>query len=800
MSKISNTAENQTDKGDTKAQFNLRATLSVYTRHWKYFLFSIVLFVGIGAVVYLSISKQFDSTTSVIIKEEGGKSPNSALGNLEALGLLSTTNNIDNEIAMFAAPNLVRQVADSLDLFIRYHRRGLLRNTEIYNQSPYNISIEGVAPEDLKGSAELIIVPISSSNGKVNISGTYKIQKSKFELENGDFQLPCSINLPNNEGRIVVSKRNTPLPRNTEYELSPEDSYLIEIENIRETTETIGERLAVQATSRFSSVLEISVRMGNKQKGEDFLAMLVKCYNKNNVSENAEISLNTTRFVNERLLDISRELKDIEGRVVSYKRQEGITDIAAETKVFLQQNADIEQKRIEAETQLKLLELIDNYINKAENQNKLIPNIGIEDKGLAGIIAEYNNQLLAYERIERSTSEDSPTRERARTTLKHTRQSIQSAILNLKRAATMNKQELTNRFNNLTEQKRSIPQQEYALTEILRQQQVIQAIYIFLMQTREQSSVTLAATSDKARVISDPISERFAVSPNRNIILLAFTLLGFLIPMMVIYLKELLRENISGREELERLAHPAIVGEVIKIDDKSQLLIRKNDDSPLSELIRALRNNIQFVVNGIDKKVVLITSTVPNEGKSFITENLAISFAQSGKRILLLGMDIRNPQLAKDMQFPSGKGVTTYLSTGEDWKNLITRLPEYPNLDILQAGAIPPNPNELLLSSRVRELFDEARTMYDYILVDSAPVGVISDTLLVAPNADATIFVTRENTTPRKAITYINKLWSGQRLPGINLVLNGIDATANNSLGYGYGYGYGNNKHKKINI
>lgn len=800
MSKISNTTEIKSDKEGSRTQFNLKETLSVYTKHWKYFLLSITLFVGMGVVVYLSISKQFDTTTAVIIKEEGGKSPNSALGNLEALGLLSTTNNIDNEIAMFAAPNLIRQVADSLDLFIRYHRRGLLRDTEIYNQSPYNISIEGVAPEDLKGSAELVIVPISSSDDKVNISGTYKIQKNKFELENGDFQLPCSINLPNNEGRIVVGKRNTPLPRNAEYELSPEDSYLIEIENIRETTETIGERLAVQATSRFSSVLEISVRMGNKQKGEDFLAMLVKCYNKNNVSENAEISLNTTRFVNERLLDISRELKDIEGRVVNYKRQEGITDITAETKVFLQQNADIEQKRIEAETQLKLLELIDSYINKAENQNKLIPNIGIEDKGLAGIIAEYNNQLLAYERIERSTSEDSPTRERARTTLKHTRQSIQSAILNLKRAAAMNKQELTNRFNNLTEQKRSIPQQEYALTEILRQQQVIQAIYIFLMQTREQSNVTLAATSDKARVISDPISERFAVSPNRNIILLAFTLLGVLVPMMVIYLKELLRENISGREELERLAHPSIVGEVIKIDDKSQLLIQKNDDSPLSELIRALRNNVQFVANGIDKKVVLITSTVPNEGKSFITENLAISFAQSGKRILLLGMDIRNPQLAKDMQIPSGKGVTTYLSTGEDWKTFITRLPEYPNLDILQAGAIPPNPNELLLSPRVRELFDEARTMYDYILVDSAPVGVISDTFLIANNADTTVYVTREKTTPRKAITFINKLWSEQRLPGINLVLNGIDATANNSLGYGYGYGYGNNKHKKINI
>lgn len=799
MSKKSNSTENQSEKESSETPFDLKEILTLYTRYWKWFVLSTILFVGIGALVYMSISKQFDTNTTIIIKEEGGKSANSALGNLEALGLLSTTNNVDNEIAMFAAPNLIRQVVDSLNLAVSYHRQGFFRDTEVYNQCPYIVDFEETTPNSLRGSIKLAIHPSEADKDKVNIEGTYQILKQTTELQGGDYQLPCAINLPNEKGRIIVRKREVAPQQQAEFEFSANDDYLVTIESMRDVVENIAKQLTVQATTRFSSVLTISVRMGNKQKGEDFLSTLVKCYNRNNVSENAEISLNTTRFVNERLLDISRELKDIEGRVVDYKRQEGITDVGAETKVFLQQNADIEQKRIEAETQLKLIELIDSYVSKSENQNRLIPNIGIEDKGLAGVIAEYNNQLLAYERIERSTSEDNPTRERAVATLKNTRQSIQSAILNLKRAATLNKQELTTRFNNLTAQKRSIPQQEYALTEILRQQQVIQAIYIFLMQTREQSSVTLAATSDKARVISDPISSRFAVSPNRNIILLIFLVLGIVIPMIVIYLKELLRENISGRDELERLSKPDIIGEVVKISNGNKLLIQKNDDSTLSELIRALRNNVQFLANGIDKKVVLITSTVPNEGKSFITENLAISFAQSGKRILLLGMDIRNPQLAKDMQFPSGKGVTTYLSTGEDWKNFITRLPEYPNLDILQAGIIPPNPNELLLSPRVRELFDEARTMYDYILVDSAPVGVISDTFLIANNIDTTVYVTREKTTPRKAITFINKLWSEQRLPGINLVLNGIDATANNSLGYGYGYGYGNNKHKNIN-
>jgi tyrosine-protein kinase Etk/Wzc len=466
--------------------------------------------------------------------------------------------------------------------------------------------------------------------------------------------------------------------------------------------------------------------------------------------------------------------------------------VGAETKVFLEQNADIEKKRVEAETQLKLVQLIEDYVNKIENHNKLIPNLGISDEGLASIIGEYNNMLLSYDRIERSSSQDNPVRTRALASLKNMRQSIQSAILNVKKAMNINKRDLADQANLLTSRKGSIPQQEYGLTEILRQQQVIQAIYIFLMQTREQSNITLAATSAKAKVITDPIIPPLPVSPKRNLILLAFFFIGLILPILVIYIRDLFKVNISSREELEKLADPNVIGEIARNEESEIMVVRRNSTSSIVELFRSLRNNLQFILSEPHKKVILITSTIPNEGKTFVAINLAASFALSDKRVLLIGMDIRNPQLAVDMGFTKGKGLTSFLTGDEKWENLLSHIPEYPNLDILQAGVIPPNPNELLMKPILFELFKELRAKYDIVVIDSAPLGVVSDTLLIAKHADTTVYVTRENVTPKAVVDFINSIYKAKRLSNPYLVINDVNTIDNKKkYGYKYKYGYG---------
>lgn len=787
---------------DKEDAIDLREIFYTYLSYWKWIVFSVCIFLLLGVFAYMSWPRKYEASTSVILKEEGSKaSSNSALGNLESLGLLSTTNNVDNEVAVFSSPNLVRQAVDTLSLYATYWQKGWFRNKEVYKDCPYVIELEGVKPGNLKGNIELSIG--ASKEGFADVSGIYALNKKKIELTGGELKLPCAIDLPNKEGRVLIYMRTKTANQLLESDENPLDfDYKVYISNTQTAVENLLAAINVESTSKTSSVLNISLRATNSQKAVDFLSQLVAIYNKNNVADNGEIALNTTRFVNERLLSISGELKNIENKVVSYKRQEGITDVSAETKVFLEQNAEVEKKRIDAETQLNLVQLVEDYVNKSENQSKLIPNLGITDQGLASIITEYNNQLLNYERIERSTNEDNPARIRALAALKNTRQSIQSAILNVKRAMNINKKDLATQAGELASRKRSIPEQEYGLTEILRQQQVIQSIYIFLMQTREQSNITLAATSDKAKVISDPIPGSLPVSPKRNIIFLAFFILGLIVPIVVIYLRNFFKVHISNREELEHLADPNVIGEIIRKEDPEVLVVRKNSTTPVAELFRALRNNIQFILNEPDKKVILITSTVPNEGKTFISVNLAGSFALSEKKVLLIGMDIRNPQLALDMGFAKGKGLTSYLTGDAAWESMIAHVPEYPNLDILQAGVIPPNPNELLMNPRLEQLLEEVRGKYDYILIDSAPVGVVSDTLLVAKYADTTVYVSRENVTPKEAVTFINKLYREKRLPKMYLVINDVNALGNNKkygykYKYGYGYGYSQDTRKK---
>lgn len=804
---MSNNLFDQTDKHDTsedkREDFDFGEFFFSYFQYWRWFIASIILFVAIGGLVYLSISKKYEVSTSILLKEDkgGAGSTQSALNGLESLGLITTTNNVDNEVAVFSSPNLIRQVVDTLKLYTNYFQKGTFRNTDVYTSSPYEVILDGITSNKLKGGIELNVS--YQSKDKVKISGVYTYESEDHSIESGEYKLPCAINLPTGKGRIIVDFRKES-PETTLASL--DDSYIITIGDIQGTVNNIASVLSVSATSKNSSVLDISMKLGNPRKGVDFLTQLASIYNSNNVYESNEIARNTAHFINERLIDISSELKNIEEKVVSYKQKKGLTDIDTEAKVYIGQAADIESKRVEAETQTKLVQMVDNYINNDANKNKLIPNISINDPGLSLVISDYNNQLLAYERLERSTGENNPTRVRMEATLKNMRQNIQSAVLNVKKAIAINNKDLASQSGLLASRKSSMPDQEYGLAEILRQQQVIQAIYIYLMQTREESNITLAATSDKAQVITDPVAPNLPVSPRRNLILAVFLFLGFAVPVIVIYLKNLLNTTISNRQELEHLADPSVIGEIMRKEEPENLVVKYDSTSPIVELFRTLRNNLQFILADTEKKVIIVTSTIPNEGKSFVSINLAASFALSEKRVLLLGLDIRNPQLAMDMDFKKGKGVTSVLAGDEKWEDLLTKVPGYPNLDILQAGVIPPNPNELLMRKELGDMIGEIRQKYDYIIIDTAPVGVVSDTFLIAKHVDASVYVTRENATPKSAVTYINSLYKEKRLPNHYLVINDVDVIKNSKkygyryrygYGYSYGYGYGPNHSKK---
>jgi len=791
MNKFS--TDNINNLENTEEEIDLREIVFKYLRHWKWFVLSVVVFLILGSLVYLRMDREYAISTSVLLKENkgGGAQKNSPLGSLEELGLLSTTNNIDNEVAVFSSPNLMKQIVLALELQTSYFENGILRDTEVYKDCPYYVRLEDIKPDDLQGYIEFSIEDQGEKG--VSVQGKYIIKKDETAIEGKLDKLPGFINLPLGLGKLYITQRHDTDIKGLNKE------YYVQIRNAQRVAYDLARQVHVSPTTKSSSVLTINLDVLNVSKGIDILNEIVRTYNANNVQENNEMAINTSNFINERLDSISIELSSIEDQVVNYKKEQGITDLSTEAKIFVEQTATVEQKRIDTETQLRTVDLIENFVQKPDNNYKLIPVLGITDPGLAEVITKYNESLLAYQRLERSASEKNPARERALAELSNTRQSIQGAINNVKRALNVSKSETDKQSNQISSRIRSVPTQERGLLEVTRQQQVKQALYLYLMQVREETSITMASTSDKAKVITDPIVPDNPVSPKRNIILLGALLIGLVIPIVVIYIKDLLQLNITSREELEKLSNVTVIGEIMKKEEEDIIVVRKNKTTPIVELFRTLRNNIQFVLDEPDKKVILVTSTVPGEGKTFVSINLATSFALSDKKILLIGMDIRNPQLAADMNFPKGAGLTSYLSGSEsDWKSLLSSVKDFPNLDILQAGAIPPNPNELLMKSSLKKLINEARTSYDVVIIDSAPIGVVSDTFLISSLANTTVYVTRENVTPKNAVTFINEVHNDNKLPNMYLVINGVEITKNKGrhgrYGYGYTYGYGETK------
>lgn len=757
---------------------------------WKWFVLSIIICLIAGTLFYLCSQNEYLITSSVILKEDKNTTSKAGpMAQLESLGLLNTTNNIDNEIAVLTSPNLMRQIILNNQLYVTYQEKGLLKNTEVYNKCPYYVQLENISPLELKGNIE---ISIKQHGGKTEIQGKYTYDREKYDIKTTLDKLPGTIDLPAGLGKLGISYRD-----NTTDQQSLERDYIVSIANAQTVAYDYISLLNVSPITKSSSVLKLNLKVENVDKGIDILDDIVKIYNKNNVKDNSQMAINTSKFVKERMDTVELELRSVENQIVNYKKTQGITDVSAEANLYVQQTGLLEQKKIDIETQLKTIELVENYVKKAED-NQLIPNLGITDPGLAQIISNYNNLILDYGRLEETTNKDNPTRIRTLSSINNTRQSIIDAVNNVKKSMNISKSEINKQADLLGTKKGSVPNQERGLLEIVRQQQTKQALLLYLMQVEAETNITMASTADKAKVITDPIIPEHPISPKKKLILGFSFLLGVFIPIGLLYLKDFLQTKISNREELERLSKVSIIGEIMQKDKNNTetIVVQSNNTSSIVELFRAIRNNIQFILNTSSKNVILVTSTMPGEGKTFVSINLAASYTLSNKKVLLIGMDIRNPRLASDIGFKKGVGLTSYLSGSENnWQSMLTNLKEYPNLDILQAGTIPPNPNELLMRPELKQLLSEARQVYDIIILDSAPIGVVSDTFLIADIADITVYVTRENVTPKNALQFINQVSEDKKLPDMYLVLNGVDFSkrtkGRGKYGYGQTYGYG---------
>ena len=802
-------------KESKEENIDVKELLFKYLIHWPWFVGAVVMCL-IAAWVYLYMSTPvYNISATVLIKDDKKGGSAGMLSGLESLGLdgmVSSSQNIDNEIEVLRSKTIVKEVVEDLGLYISYKDEDEFPSRNMYKTSPVQVSLTPQEADLLEKPmiVEMILQPQGSLDVNVKI-GDDEYQKH-FE------KLPAVF--PTDKGTLA-------------FFLTP-DSVLSSKKTLEETTDsekaarnitaTINKPLAVakaycknmtiEPTSKTTSVAVISLKNSNVQRGKDFINKLLEMYNINTNNDKNEVAQKTAEFINERIGIISKELGSTEKDLESFKRGAGITDLTSDAQIALTGSAEYEKKRVENQTQINLLQDLQKYMQN-EGYEVLPSNIGLQDLNLAAAINRYNDVLVERKRLLRTSTENNPTIINLDTSIHAMKENVQVSLDRVLRGLFITKADLDREASRYSRRISEAPGQEREFVSIARQQEIKAGLYLMLLQKREENAITLAATANNAKIIDDAIADEIPVSPRGRITYLVALVLGVGIPVGVIYLIELTKFKIEGRSDVEKLTSVPIVGDIPLTDEKQgAIAVFENQNNLMSETFRNIRTNLQFML-GNDKKVILVTSTVSGEGKSFISGNLAISLSLLGKKVVIVGLDIRKPGLNKVFNIPRKEtGITQYLANPENNLMDLVQLSDVSkNLYILPGGTVPPNPTELLARDGLDKAIETLKKNFDYVILDTAPVGMVTDTLLIGRVADLSVYVCRADYTHKNEYTLINELAEKDKLPNLCTVINGLDLKRRKygyyygygkygkyygyGKRYGYGYGYGEQSHTK---
>jgi len=790
---------------------DVKELLFKYLIHWPWFVGAVVACL-IAAWVYLHMSTPvYNISATVLIKDDKKGGSAGMLSGLESLGLdgmVSSSQNIDNEIEVLRSKTIVKEVVEDLGLYISYTDKDEFPSRNMYKTSPVQVSLTPQEADLLEKpmTVEMTLQPQGSIDVNVNeYQKHFEKLPAVFPTDKGTlafFLTPDSV---------LSSKRTSEETTDSE-------------KTTRNITATINKPLAVakaycknmtiEPTSKTTSVAVISLKNSNVQRGKDFINKLLEMYNINTNNDKNEVAQKTAEFINERISIISKELGSTEKDLESFKRGAGITDLTSDAQIALTGSAEYEKKRVENQTQINLLQDLQRYMQN-EGYEVLPSNIGLQDVNLAAAINRYNDVLVERKRLLRTSTENNPTIINLDTSISAMKENVQVSLDRVLRGLFITKADLDREASRYSRRISEAPGQEREFVSIARQQEIKAGLYLMLLQKREENAITLAATANNAKIIDEAIADDAPVSPRSKITYLIALILGVGIPVGVIYLLELTKFKIEGRADVEKLTSAPIVGDIPLTDEKQgAIAVFENQNNLMSETFRNIRTNLQFMLEN-DKKVILVTSTVSGEGKSFISANLAISLSLLGKKVVIVGLDIRKPGLNKVFNIPRKEiGITQYLANPENNLMDLVQLSDVSkNLYILPGGTVPPNPTELLARDGLDKAIETLKKNFDYVIMDTAPVGMVTDTLLIGRVADLSVYVCRADYTHKNEYTLINELAEKDKLPSLCTVINGLDLKRRKygyyygygkygkyygyGKRYGYGYGYGEQSHTK---
>ena len=776
-----NPYENNMNEQDEE-KINYQELLFRYIIHWPWFVASVLVCL-IGAWVYLHFQTPvYQVSASIMIKDDKKGSGSTDLGNLGIGGVITSTQGIDNEIEVLRSKTILKEVVNNLELYITYYDEDEFPEKELYQTSPVIVNLTAQEADKLPGSALLAMKLSPEGVLDVNLKVGLNEYNQRFE------KLPAV--LPTDAGTFGFALKDSLSGGQMEGHKGERHIRAV-VSRPFGVAKGYQGALSIAPTSRTTSVAVVSLMNTNIQRARDFINKLMEMYNRNTNNDKNKVAEKTREFINERIKIIDEELGSTEDKLEAFKRNAGLTDISSDAQLAVSGNAEYEKRRVDNGTQINLVRDLIKYINNPLNEYELLPgNIGLSDAGLTTQIGRYNEMIIERKRLLRTSTESNPMIVNLDTSIRAMKSNVQAAINGTLQGLLIVKADLEREAGRFSRRISDAPGQERQYVSIARQQEIKAGLYLMLLQKREENAITLAATANNAKIIDEPVATGGPLSPKPNMIYMIALVLGVGMPVGVIFLIGLTKFKIEGRGDVEKLTRLPIVGDVPLTNEKAgSIAVFENQNTLMSETFRHIRTNLQFMLEN-DQKVILVTSTVSGEGKSFISSNLAISLSLLGKRVIIVGLDIRKPGLNKIFNIPrKEQGITQYLSNPE--KNLMDFVQPSDvskNLYILPGGIVPPNPTELLARDGLDKAIETLKKNFDYVILDTAPAGMVTDTLLVGRVADLSVYVCRADYSRKAEFTLINELAADNKLPNICTIINGLDLKKKK---YGYYYGYG---------
>ena len=758
---------------------NIRELIKPYLDRWLWFVVGAFLAL-LGGYLFIKLSTPIYRTeTTILVKDaKNNKLPEGASGLFDLSGIGGmNVNSIENEIEILKSKKLIEQVVKDLGLTAEVYQEAAFTKKELYKDtSPVIINVIGE-----KNNA-------SDEQKKLDI--LLEIKGSELILSSD--KMPDIIRTTYNK-TISLPNANIIIQKNPDYKGEKIEELLLKVYNTERIVNYYREILSIAPKDKDATVIGITLDLPIKAKTQDFLNKLVVVYNQDAINDKNSESKKTKDFIDERIAIIAKELGDVENEKQSFKTENQITDIATETKINLETNAQARVRQLEVDSQLELTNALMDYLSKQGDYQILPNNIGLSDASAGNVINSYNQLIIERNRLLENSTAQNPVVIDITKKINSMRFSVMETLSKNRTGLQLERNKYLEEQGKLMSRISKVPTQEKLFRSIERQQQIKENLYLLLLQKREETQLSLAVTAPKAKIVDYAHSTEKPVAPKKLIIMLAALLVGIVLPFGVIYIKELLDNKIKTKHDIEKLSQTVVLAELPKIRKGESDIVGRNDLSPMAEAFRILITNMNFMIPKKEKgKVVFVTSTIKGEGKTFTSVNLALTLANPNRKVIIIGSDIRNPQLQRyDKNSRIYMGLTEFLyDENVTLDKVIHQSNMNPHLDVIYSGAIPPNPTELLTNGRYQVLLETLKPLYDYIIVDTAPLMLVTDTFLFADLADTTLYVTRSNYTEEKLIDFANKNIKANKIKNVGFVLNDVSKS---NLGYGnkYGYGYG---------